>query len=74
MSHYETVFILNPVLSENQIEEAVKKYESLLESKSVKLFTKKIGDLRNLHLRSKTKIVVFTICYSSKEMVKSSMI
>ena len=27
MNNYETVFILNPVLSEDQIEEAVKKYE-----------------------------------------------
>ena len=33
MSHYETVFILNPVLSETQIEEAVKKYESLWSQK-----------------------------------------
>ena len=27
MNHYETVFILNPVLSEDQIKETVKKYE-----------------------------------------------
>ncbi|MEM7381219.1 MAG: 30S ribosomal protein S6, partial [Bacteroidota bacterium] len=26
MNHYETVFILNPVLSESQIEETVKKF------------------------------------------------
>ena len=26
MNHYETVFILNPVLSETQIEEAVQKF------------------------------------------------
>ena len=31
MNHYETVFILNPVLSEDQIKEAVKKFESLSE-------------------------------------------
>ncbi len=28
--HYETVFILNPVLSEDQVKEAVKKYEGYL--------------------------------------------
>ncbi|MDG1212846.1 MAG: 30S ribosomal protein S6, partial [Flavobacteriaceae bacterium] len=27
MNHYETVFILNPVLSDTQIEETVKKFE-----------------------------------------------
>ena len=30
--HYETVFILNPVLSEDQVKEAVKKYEGFLTS------------------------------------------
>ena len=29
-NHYETVFILNPVLSEEQIKEAVKKYEDFI--------------------------------------------
>jgi small subunit ribosomal protein S6 len=30
MNHYETVFILTPVLSEDQMKEAVKKYEDFL--------------------------------------------
>ncbi|MBO4962036.1 MAG: 30S ribosomal protein S6 [Flavobacteriales bacterium] len=29
-NHYETVFILNPVLSEDQVKEAVKKYEEFI--------------------------------------------
>tara|TARA_B100000768_G_scaffold62276_1_gene60285 strand:+ start:1035 stop:1373 length:339 start_codon:yes stop_codon:yes gene_type:complete len=37
MNHYETVFILNPVLSEEQIKETVKKYESFLTSKGAKM-------------------------------------
>ncbi|CAI8325514.1 MAG: small subunit ribosomal protein S6 [Flavobacteriaceae bacterium] len=37
MNHYETVFILNPVLSEDQIKETVKKYESFLTSKGAKM-------------------------------------
>ena len=36
MNHYETVFILNPVLSEDQIKEAVKKFESFLSDKKAK--------------------------------------
>ena len=37
MTQYETVFILNPVLSEDQIKETVKKYESFLTSKGAKM-------------------------------------
>ena len=37
MNHYETVFILNPVLSEDLIKETVKKYESFLTSKGAKM-------------------------------------
>ena len=37
MNYYETVFILNPVLSEDQIKETVKKYESFLTSKGAKM-------------------------------------
>ena len=33
MNHYETVFILNPVLSEEQTKEAVGKFTDLLKSK-----------------------------------------
>ena len=48
MSHYETVFILNPVLSDIQIEEAVKKYVSLLESKMCKIVHKENWGLKKL--------------------------
>jgi small subunit ribosomal protein S6 len=34
MNHYETVFILTPVLSDAQVEEAVKKFEDFLKIKS----------------------------------------
>ena len=33
MNQYETVFILNPVLSETQIKEAVEKFENFLTSR-----------------------------------------
>jgi len=48
MNHYETVFILNPVLSDSQIEEAVKKYESLLESQKSKIVHKEDWGLKKL--------------------------
>ena len=48
MSHYETVFILNPVLSEEQIKETVKKYEEFLTSKGAKMIAKEDWGLRKL--------------------------
>jgi small subunit ribosomal protein S6 len=48
MNHYETVFILNPVLSEDQIKETVKKYEDLLISKGAKMISKEDWGLKKL--------------------------
>ena len=48
MNHYETVFILNPVLSDTQIEEAVKKYEALLKSNKCKIVHKENWGLKKL--------------------------
>ena len=61
MNQYEAVFILNPVLSEDQIKEAVKKFEIFLSDKEQSLSTRKIGDLKNLLTQFKTKKVVFII-------------
>lgn len=48
MNHYETVFILNPVLSEDQIKETVKKYEDFLVSKGAKMISKEDWGLKKL--------------------------
>lgn len=48
MTHYETVFILNPVLSEEQIKETVKKFESFLVSKGAKMISKEDWGLKKL--------------------------
>ena len=37
MNHYETVFILNPVLSDVQVKETVKKFEDYLVSKGAEM-------------------------------------
>ena len=48
MNHYETVFILNPVLSDDQIKETVKKYEDFLVSNGAKMVSKENWGLKKL--------------------------
>ena len=48
MNHYETVFILNPVLSETQIEETVKKFEDFLITNGAKMVSKEDWGLKKL--------------------------
>ena len=48
MNHYETVFILNPVLSDEQIKETVKKYEEFLVSKGAEMVSKENWGLKKL--------------------------
>ena len=48
MNNYETVFILNPVLSDEQIKETVKKYEDFLVSKGAEMVSKEDWGLRKL--------------------------
>ncbi|MGB5942629.1 MAG: 30S ribosomal protein S6 [Leeuwenhoekiella sp.] len=48
MNHYETVFILNPVLSDEQIKEAVKKYEDFLVSNGAEMISKEDWGLKKL--------------------------
>ena len=48
MNNYETVFILNPVLSDDQIKETVKKYEEFLTSKGAKFVSKEDWGLKKL--------------------------
>ena len=48
MNQYEAVFILNPVLSEEQIKEAVKKFESFLIGKGANFVNKENWGLKKL--------------------------
>ena len=48
MNHYETVFILNPVLSDDQVKETVKKFEDFLVSNGAKMISKEDWGLKEL--------------------------
>lgn len=48
MNQYETVFILNPVLSDTQIKEAVEKFENFLTSRGVEFVAKENWGLKKL--------------------------
>ena len=48
MNHYETVFILNPVLSDTQIEETVKKFEDFLKKNDASMVAKENWGLKKL--------------------------
>lgn len=48
MNHYETVFILNPVLSDIQVKETVKKFEDYLTSKGGEIVYKEDWGLKKL--------------------------
>ena len=48
MNHYETVFILNPVLSDTQIKETVQKFEDYLVSKGAEMISKENWGLKKL--------------------------
>ena len=48
MNHYETVFILNPVLSDTQIAETVKKFEDFLIKNGAKMVAKENWGLKKL--------------------------
>ena len=48
LNRYETVFIMTPVLSEDQMKETVKKYEDYLTSKGAKIHYKDYWGLRKL--------------------------
>ncbi|MBC9797887.1 30S ribosomal protein S6 [Sinomicrobium weinanense] len=48
MNHYETVFILNPVLSDTQVKETVKKFEDFLTSRGAEFVSKEDWGLKKL--------------------------
>ena len=48
MNHYESVFILNPVLSDDQVKETVKKIESFLNKNGAEIISVENWGLKKL--------------------------
>lgn len=48
MNNYETVFILNPVLSEEQMKDTVQKFVSLLKDRGAEIINEEMWGLRKL--------------------------
>ncbi len=48
MNNYESVFILNPVLSDQQVKETVSKFEDFLTSKGAEMVSKEDWGLKKL--------------------------
>ena len=59
MSHYESVFILNPALSENQVKEAIKKYEKFLQENDCKIVDVENWGLKKLAYSIQKKLSGF---------------
>ncbi len=48
MNHYETVFILNPVLSDTQVKETVSKFEDFLTGRGAEMVAKEDWGLKKM--------------------------
>jgi len=59
MSHYESVFILNPALSEPQVKDAIKKYEDFLKSKGCDIVDVENWGLKKLAYKIQNKLSGF---------------
>ena len=75
MNHYETVFILNPVLSDTQIKETVQKFEDYLVSKGAEMISKEDWGLKKLaySIQNKNSGFYNLIEYTAKADVVSSL-
>lgn len=59
MSHYESVFILNPALSEDQVKDAIKKYEKFLNDNGCKIIDVENWGLKKLAYSIQKKLSGF---------------
>lgn len=59
LNHYETVFIMTPVLSEDQMKETVKKFENFLSSNGAEIIHQENWGLRKLEYQIQKKSTGF---------------
>ncbi len=63
MNHYETVFILTPVLSDEQMKEAVEKFKDVLKENDAKLVNEELWGLRKLAYPIQKKSTGFYVLF-----------
>ncbi len=63
MNHYETVFILSPVLSDEQMKEAVEKFKDVLKENDAKLVNEELWGLRKLAYPIQKKSTGFYVLF-----------
>ena len=57
MNHYEAVFILNPVLSDDQVKETVKKFEDHLTKQGAEIVSTEKWGLKKLAYTDRKSVV-----------------
>ena len=63
MNYYETVFILTPVLSDDQMKEAVEKFKDVLKQNDAKLVNEELWGLRKLAYPIQKKSTGFYVLF-----------
>ena len=63
MNHYETVFILTPVLSDDQMKEAVEKFKDVLKQNDAVLVNEELWGLRKLAYPIQKKSTGFYVLF-----------
>tara|TARA_A100001011_G_scaffold216503_1_gene224447 strand:- start:943 stop:1293 length:351 start_codon:yes stop_codon:yes gene_type:complete len=66
MSNYETVLILNPVLSEDQVKESIDKFKGLLGSMKSDLVSEELWGLKKLKYSIQNKKTGFYVLFEFK--------
>jgi len=66
MSNYETVLILNPVLSEDQVKESINKFKGLLGSMKSDLVSEELWGLKKLKYSIQNKKTGFYVLFEFK--------
>ena len=75
MNQYETVFIMNPVLSEDQVKETVKRYASYLKSNNAEIVSEENWGLKKLKyaIQKKKSGFYYLIEYKANGAILSNM-
>ena len=66
MNNYETVLILNPVLSEDQVKESMEKFKTLLSSFNAELVSSELWGLKKMKYLIQNKKTGFYVLFEFK--------